>query len=367
MEFKVPHPSAFVDTPSLELIRRAAASAEQMKDLHPDQLGVIYRNQWFKMFIPKQNGGLGLTLPEVLRVEEALSWADGSTGWVVTLCSGAGWFAGFLDPLIVKDILSDGKVCFAGSGATTGTANVTGGGYEISGLWQYASGSLHATVFTANCHIHEDGAPQFDGDGSPVIGTFWFHQHEVHLQRQWNSMGMIATASHSFEVKVLPVGEERRFHVDANHARQKDPVYQYPFMQLAEATLSINLSGMAVRFLDLCEPLFLEKMKRRDAGPKVRDLHQLIADTKADIDQYRKDFYDAVNRSWEICAGGNVIPSSVLKQVTNASHALAQRSLRLVDELYPKCGLVAARPGEEINRVWRNLHTASQHALFSMI
>jgi hypothetical protein len=38
-------------------------------------------------------------------------------------------------------------------------------------------------------------------------------------------------------------------------------------------------------------------------------------------------------------------------------------SRRAVDALYPYCGLYAAREDSPINRVWRDFHTASQHAL----
>jgi hypothetical protein len=47
--------------------------------------------------------------------------------------------------------------------------------------------------------------------------------------------------------------------------------------------------------------------------------------------------------------------------------ALAQEwvaaSRHAVDALYPYCGLVAASADSAINRVWRDFHTASQHAL----
>ena len=39
--------------------------------------------------MPKENGGLGMSMPEGLRMEETLAWTDGSTGWTVTLCAGA--------------------------------------------------------------------------------------------------------------------------------------------------------------------------------------------------------------------------------------------------------------------------------------
>jgi hypothetical protein len=51
--------------------------------------------------------------------------------------------------------------------------------------------------------------------------------------------------------------------------------------------------------------------------------------------------------------------------VSEASLALAKQAQHIVNVLYPYCGLRAASPDTEINRVWRDLHTASQHALLT--
>ena len=36
--------------------------------------------------------------------------------------------------------------------------------------------------------------------------------------------------------------------------------------------------------------------------------------------------------------------------------------IRMLIQRTPQCGMAAALSGNEINRVWRNLHTASQHS-----
>src|SRR3954463_16517682 len=93
-----------------------AAIAEQNGTLTAKQLDIIYKEKWFKLFVPKEYGGLELSLPEGLRIEEALATIDGSLGWTVTLCSGATMFIGYLDQDIAKVIYADDKVCFGGSG-----------------------------------------------------------------------------------------------------------------------------------------------------------------------------------------------------------------------------------------------------------
>src|SRR3954468_635531 len=111
------HPSALMQPHWVQLIRAHAAEAEQSGKLHPAQLQLIYDQQWFNLLSPAAYGGLQTSLPQLVKTEEALSWADGSLGWVITLCCGAGWFGGFLDAGIARQIYNDPKACIAGSGA----------------------------------------------------------------------------------------------------------------------------------------------------------------------------------------------------------------------------------------------------------
>ena len=360
------HPSTFIDKQIADIIREGAAEAERSNDLHPSQLQMIYQEHWFKMFVSKKYGGLGWPLPRVLKLEEALSWADASSAWVVTLCGGAGWFTGFLHDTLAEELASEEKMCFAGSGAPAGVAERTQNGYAVNGHWKYASGSLHATAFTANCALYENGRPQYNDDGTPVIRAFLFLKNEVRLHRHWNSMGMIATASHSFEVRDLALPLERCFIIEAEHAVVKDPVYTYPFLQLAETTLSINMSGMAMRFLDLCGLIFSDKRGGpQPAATRNVGRDEMLAVAKAAMDEHRYEFHVAAEKSWDLVVKGERISADVLRNVTDTSYALACKSREIVDALYPYCGMLAANTGSEINRVWRNIHTASQHALFT--
>jgi len=54
--------------------------ADQQGILLPEQLEIIYRENWFKLFVPKEKGGLELSLREGLEIEEELACIDGSLG-----------------------------------------------------------------------------------------------------------------------------------------------------------------------------------------------------------------------------------------------------------------------------------------------
>jgi len=108
---KVNHPSAIVKPELAAQLREHSLEAEQLKELHPVQLEIIYSQKWFQLLVPKTKGGLELTLPEILQLEEALAWIDGSLGWTVTLCAGAGWFVGFMHSQLADEVFTNEKVC----------------------------------------------------------------------------------------------------------------------------------------------------------------------------------------------------------------------------------------------------------------
>lgn len=365
IENTVPHPSLFITRQDTDILRNAAAEAEEAGRLHPQQLDVIYNNKWFRLLVPTMYGGAQFGLPNLLQQQEAISWADGCTGWVVTLCNGAGWFGGFISPEIAPEIFSDEHVCLAGSGRATGTAEIIENGYRINGSWKYASGIHHATHITANCIITKNEEPLLT-DGEPLIRPFIFDRKDVTIVPAWKYTGMVATGSDAFEIKDLEIAANHQFKIDPSAAIITDPVYRYPFHQLAEATIAVTLSGMAHHFIDLCKEIFAEKLKQpRPSDRQKTMLTEEAESAEAKIDGQRKVFYDAIECSWDAIKNNNTIPDDVLAAVSNTSHALAQISREAVDKLYPLCGLAAAHTGSEINRCWRDLHTASQHSLLT--
>ena len=361
---QIHHPSTLLKPQWVDLIRQHAPGAVCPSALPRAQLQLVYEQQWFNLLAPAAYGGLETHLPQLIKTEEALSWADGSLGWVVTLCCGAGWFGGFIDPAVAQQIYSDQQACLAGSGAATGTATITGDGYLINGSWKYASGVHHATHITVNCNIMAGHQPILGTDGAPLILPFVLDRKDVQLLAGWKYIGMIATGSDAYRVNNLYVRNSRCFKIEADAAMINSPLYTYPFMQLAEATLAANLAGMAVNFIDLCGPAFQNKATnlRRVNQANIAVMEEALLSATTLLDQSRLSFFEAVEASWQQPAN-----EVLLKDVSINSRVLAKIARECVDELYPYCGLLAASPDTEINRVWRDIHTASQHALLTFM
>ena len=348
------YPHSVLSPEIINTIRKGCLQAEEQGRLLPEQLELIYQQKWFRLFVPKELRGLALPLPEAVRLEENIAYADGSVGWVVTLCAGAAMFIGYFAEDLAEDVFRNPHVCLAGSGQVNGSAKITDSGFEVTGTWPYASGAPHATHFTANCIV----------EGSEKVQSFIFKREEVTLHPTWKYIGLNATAGYSFSVKNLVVAANRTFIIDPAYSTLPDPVYRYPFLQLAETTIAANISGMCLSFFSLAKDVLLEKEKShaRSEGVKNKGL-QLIVSAETEMALLRQQFYSALDASWSCHVAGSEITLLQLEAVSKSSQDLARQSRNLVNELYPYCGLYASRTDTMLNLVWRNINTASQHSL----
>ncbi|MGK5075271.1 acyl-CoA dehydrogenase [Janthinobacterium sp. ZB1P44] len=346
-------------------IARLAPAADAARFLHPAQQALLHRRGWLTMLAPRSAGGAELPLPHVVRLEEAVAAVDGSMGWVLTLCAGAGWFAGFLAPDMARAIIGTPRACLGGSGAATGYADEEGDGYRITGSWDYASGAPMATHFTLNARLRRDGQPLLDEQGQPRIRAFLVPAALVQLVPSWNSIGMRASASHSYRIDGQWLAKKHGFTIDAAAATADGPLYRYPFYSLAYATLAANVAGMAAHFMELAEQCMRHRRHAR-AGLPLLEVPAVAATLQDRQDAFagaRMRFYAVLDDSWAQVAGGAALDAHAMQAVQDRSLALVAACRAAVDGLYPYCGLYAAREDSAINRVWRDFHTASQHAL----
>ena len=189
-----------------------------------------------------------------------------------------------------------------------------------------------------------------------MIRSFLFLQNEVTLLKHWNTIGMKATGSVGFDVNKRVIPSNRLFQINSSIANLTDPIYQYPFLSFAEATLAVNSAGMAIHFFDVCAALLKENNNE--------SINILLNNAVSQLDICRKQFYQIIEHSWELCSEKKELSAELVKEIRHSSKQLAFTARELVDSVYPYCGMSAADPATEINRVWRDLHTASQHNLF---
>jgi len=359
------HPSVVLKQKYTDIIRDSATRAEKDGRLTKTQLGLIYEQQWFKMLAPSSLGGLQTPLPETLRVAEALAWADGGLGWQVAMAAGASWSAGFADAETVQKLLGDQKACIAATTAASGTAEKTKGGYTINGKWPQITGAQDATSFEVSCVLVKNGQPvKNDAGTEPQLLSFYLSKDEVSLTPAGNLVGLAAAEIQNLEVKHLEVAAARAFKVQNDAVKIDAPLYKFPYLQLMESLLAVNISGMAVHFIDLCDAVFAEQKNRSGVSlADDRTVQEILAKQILKLEDARTKLSYAIDISWQSSVNFRQIKPAILYKISAASYELSRRAIDCVDTLLPFCGVAGVDKATAINKVWRDIHTAGQNEL----
>lgn len=321
-----------LDEGAVQLIRQYAREAELRGHLHAEQWQLVRKKNWLNLYLPASLNGRGLDFPKALELLEQLAFVDASLAWTITLCSGAHWFLGFLDPVLRFELLSDKEMCITGSGEPAGKASVLDNGFWVEGEWPHASGAGFATHFTANC--------LWEGKAA----AFLFRKEEIALFSNWTMMGMKATASHGFRVKPLWVPQNRFFVIDPGKSTHPDAIFRFPFELLAAYTLCVNITGMAMRFNALA--------KIETHSHRANDLLQL-----------RNKLFQTCRNQLNRSSGFERISETEIMETTMLVKQITKLSVSLVQDLFNSMSLSAAKEETELNRIWRNIHTAALHPI----
>lgn len=339
----------------------------KQKSLSENQLKLIYQNNWFNIWVPNQLNGLELTFPSGLKLIEELAYWDAGLAWTITLCSGANMFAGFIDPSLATQIWKDPKVCFGGSGRVGGTAVKDDNDYIISGFWSYATGAPHLTHFTLNAKIVENGQELIDENGEPIIYSFFVPREHVLIHYDWDTFGLECTASHSFSLENVRVPHENAFLLAPHAKKNESPLFNIPFMPFAELTLLMNYIGMFKRFMDLTEKYYFEKSKDPNwvntySKLRFRTLDQMRTAFEIEVEYIEK----LANLVWENAEKNKITEPEILDSISRLSKDLVKNIKLKAIDLMPNLGIRAAQRENELNIVFRNLFTASQHSLLNI-
>ncbi|MBR9792616.1 MAG: acyl-CoA dehydrogenase [Gammaproteobacteria bacterium] len=325
----------------------APPEIEENRQLSASTLNWIARHNLWNLWVPRDFGGLEADLLDGLRTLQSLARTDGSLGWTVTLCAGANYFIGNLKPEFSAELFIGNRVILGGSGGLFGDASKTATGYRLNGQWRYATGAPYLTHFTLNARLLDDGKGLNDRHGQPQFSSFVVPADQVEVVDDWQTMGLVATATHSFTVQDVGVTEHQAFHYETVFLPQA--IYQLNFSVFADFTLWVNYIGMAEHFLAL-------------SNDSVSPGHlQILQETLSHANQMVETL--ATECLQVVSKKVNFTEPLVSKVHREASMSVAHIS-QAISAIYPYTGIKGASQNSAINRVFRDYFTATQHHIF---
>jgi len=252
-----------------EIIRRAKAVAPLLRPLQAEtekhtryslETHELFRRAGFyRILTPKRYGGLEFSVDTFFKVAMALGSGCASTGWMY--CLGHAHtltFATFWDQQVQDEVFTSPDFLAPGTVKPQGEARrLPNGDWELTGVWNYCSGSPYAQWFTSHTIQVETGEPLF----------FIVPRERWTLLDDWGSqLGLKGTGSNSIQMEktVIPARYAKPgwhlFYVDVHqegvtpgedlHGNPQYGASPYAYALIETAAIGVGMAQGALKIFE---------------------------------------------------------------------------------------------------------------------
>ncbi|WP_163508806.1 acyl-CoA dehydrogenase family protein [Fodinicola acaciae] len=344
------------------LLREHAAAADRDRRLAAETVAALRDAGLFRLAVPRKYGGHEADIRTIVGVTAELAQGCASAAWVTMILAGASFVAAHFPARTREEIWAAGAdttVC-ASTSTTDGVARRVDGGLVVSGQWHYASGVHQATwALLAGASLK--------GTDDRVVSIV--PVSELRIKDTWQVAGMRGTASDTMVADEIFVPEHRQFSfarlmADYLDEYADEPLYRTPTPSLLAILLTGPMLGMAEAALShvlaaaKTKPLMLTTYARQADAPSVQ---LAIADATALIDTARLHAFRSAGDLDQAARDGVRLDTVVRARIRMDTGYAGQRLRDAVDLLLNVSGAGSFAEANPLQRIWRDLETASRH------
>jgi alkylation response protein AidB-like acyl-CoA dehydrogenase len=350
-----------------QLAPRVAARSDEIeaaRRLPADLAQEMAQGGLFRMFIPEAYGGLELHPALFLEIIELIARADGSAGWCLMIGSAAGSIAAWLPEPVARTLFEPREAITGGVAAPMGQAERVEGGFRVTGRWAWASGSQHCQWLIGGAVVMQQGEPSLSPTGAPQTRLLVMPARDIVLHDTWHTSGLCGTGSCDMEVKELFVPTDYSFSFSTERPRLARPLYGFPSSALLGMGLPAVTLGIARRAVDELSALAHQKVLMPSRKPLAMRaaVRAAIAEAEAHLRAARALLFETVNSAFTAATQGEVSLRTRAELRLAFTHAV-RTSARVVDLMYEAAGGTAVYRSSPLQRCFRDVHTATQHAM----
>ena len=353
-----------------ELIESEANAIESACTLTQPVVDAIDRTGLFRLSIPKAIGGLEADVETVAAVCEAVSFADGATGWAFTQNTITGSYLSYIEPQCASTFaaLRTG----AGHFAPLGVAHEEENGYRVSGNWQFASGSGHAEFIGGGAIIMRDGEVASMGDSGklPVLG-FFVPAKNAQLKGNWDTMGLRGTGSFDYEIPEVFVPAEATWNINMGYSPHQSGGAAYALGPQAYGSIGSCGWALGVASRALHEIAEIAKAGRTRLGSAaLRDQEEFQKQYgfhQTAIDAARMQMSTIYQRAVALIESGaddTTCSEAVRQSKAHANYVVKQVAKPAVVFAWEASGSAGMRNPSRLQRCFRDICIGAGHQVF---
>jgi alkylation response protein AidB-like acyl-CoA dehydrogenase len=349
------------------LVRAHADESEQARRLAPAVLAGLADAGLFRMAAPAAYGGLEVDPCSMVAALEAVSEADGASGWTLMIgVETVGMATAGVAPALAEQLLR-GKpnVVFSGAINPLGRATPVEGGYVVSGRWPFASGCEGSDYFWGGCIlVDHHGEPLRTEHGYRQARQVIVPRADYTVDRTWLAAGLCGSGSHDVVIDDLFVPDD---HITDIYSwlSVDTPLFRLPvFSRLAFNKVGVA-TGVARAAIDAFRTLaggktpFREKSLLRER-PQAQ---MATAEAEARLRSARAFVFDAVGEMWDTAVAGDAVSREQQALVRLACSHCCAEAVRAVEIVYAQAGITASFPSSPLERAIRDVRVVPQHVM----
>jgi 3-hydroxy-9,10-secoandrosta-1,3,5(10)-triene-9,17-dione monooxygenase len=320
-----------------------------------------------RLMVPKRFGGYETDIRTYIAVMAELGRGCGSTSWVASLINVCAWLAALFPERAQQDLWGGGTEAWAsGSLAPHGEAKAVEGGWRVNGKWPWASGCLHAQWAACGIHMKNDRGEMAN------LGLSLMPVGDLTIDDTWFMAGMKGTGSNTIIAKDVFVPEHRflpyppAFGGLYRTEHTDETVYRSAFVPVTVLILIGSQLGIARAALDLVTAKASTRGVTHTDYKKQTDsigFQIQLAEAAMKIDTGWLHAFRAAD-DIDAAARGGTYPDITARARLRTDTAMTAKCCReAVDLLVSAHGTTSLADWNRMQRLWRDVHVASHHAI----
>ena len=348
-------------------ISARSSEIEERGSLPSDLVELIRPTGAFRQWVPAELDGPATPAWESLRVIEQYGYADGAVGWCVAIATTSSLMAAFLPAEWGKVIYADPDSITGGFAMPKGRARpLPDGGLEVTGRWQWGSGTSHCTWIGGGCLVvDDDGKPTArPADGLRVPFVF-FDRDDVEIIPTWDVSGLSGTGSNDYAVDRAHVPEGRWVQIGNTVATFPSPLTDFSFYGLLALAVAATTVGIARRSIDELVALAHDK-RPQGSSRSLRErsvVQQDVASAEAKLQAAWALMGSTVEASWRRAEAGGEASGDERRRLRMAATHATQTAAAVAEMMYKAGGGAAVYRSSPLQRCLRDTLVATQHAM----
>jgi alkylation response protein AidB-like acyl-CoA dehydrogenase len=341
-----------------------AEEIERRRELPPAIVSRLVELDLFRLLVPREIGGAEVSPLLLIEVIEAIARHDASTAWCVGQNAVSAMLSALLPPDVAREVFGQPTGVIAWGPPASGEAHAVEGGYRLTGRFNFASGSRHATWLGAHVPVIErDGRKRAEADGTPIVHTLLFPKEQAQVIDNWHVMGLKGTGSDSYVVESQFVPS--RFAVSRgadSRPWSNATVFRFGPSSLYAASFASVALGIARSTLEAFLAIARDKVPR--GGKRVlRDNHFIqsqVGQAEAGLRAAHRFVIGAFEQAWHHALSGGDVGTEQHVDLRLATTWAIRECAGIVAAIYDAAGGTAVFASHPFERRFRDIHTVTQ-------